>query len=209
MNAKVERAAPLAPRPARGRPFGLRTAMFAAFLCGAFAEIAPGAAAGAVLDAKENTQLSDNYRLGAGDELRITVFNEEDLSGKFSVSASGAVEMPLIGSVSAHGQTIAQFGDALSERLKTYVRAPKVAVEVATYRPFYILGEVSRPGTYPYAANLTVINAIATAGGFSNRANRGKIFIKHTDQTEELVSRLDPATPVSPGDTIRIPERLF
>jgi polysaccharide export outer membrane protein len=90
-----------------------------------------------------------------------------------------------------------------------YIRNPNVSVEVLTYRPFFILGEVQRPGTYPYSANLVVMNAVATAGGFTYRANRSRVFIKHAGATDELEYRLDSTTPVLPGDTVRIGERLF
>jgi len=149
------------------------------------------------------------YRLGAGDQLRITVFNEADLTGQYIVGPQGTISYPLVGEVRAAGLTLAEFSDSLRQALLQYVRQPNVSVEVANYRPFFILGEVQRPGTYPYSADLTVLNAVATAGGFTYRANRSRVFIRHASEQEERSYPLTIATPVLPGDTVRIGERLF
>jgi polysaccharide export outer membrane protein len=149
------------------------------------------------------------YRLGAGDQIRITVFNEPDLTGPFTVGSQGAIAYPLVGSIRAGGLTVPEFTTALEQALGTYIRAPRVAVEVTNYRPFFILGEVQRPGTYPYSASLTVPNAVATAGGFTYRANRSRVFIRHANENVERSFPLTVATPVLPGDTVRIGERIF
>lgn len=149
------------------------------------------------------------YRLGPGDQLRITVFNEEDLTGQYVVGSQGTIAYPLVGEVQAAGLTVAEFTGRLQTALQDYLRQPNVAVEVANYRPFFILGEVQRPGTYPYSASLTVLNAVATAGGFTYRANRSRVFIRHANEAEEHAYPLTIATPVLPGDTVRIGERLF
>lgn len=149
------------------------------------------------------------YRLGPGDQLRITVFNEADLTGNYVVGSQGSISYPLVGEVHAAGLTIAEFTNGLRDALQQYIRQPNVSVEVANYRPFFILGEVQRPGTYPYSANLTVLNAVATAGGFTYRANRGRVYIRHANEQEEHSYPLTIATPVLPGDTVRIGERLF
>lgn len=149
------------------------------------------------------------YRLGPGDQLRITVFNEPELTGQFLVGSQGTIAYPLVGDVRAAGLTVLEFTEALQTALREYVRTPNVSVEVANYRPFFILGEVQRPGTYPYSANLTVFNAVATAGGFTYRANRRRVFIRHANEAEEHSYELSIMTPVLPGDTIRIGERLF
>ena len=154
-------------------------------------------------------QVDAQYRLGAGDQLRIIVFNETDLTGQFVVGSQGTISYPLVGEVHASGLTLAEFSTALQEQLSHYLRAPNVSVEVANYRPFFILGEVQRPGTYPYSANLTVFNAVATAGGFTYRANDSRVFIKHANEARERAYRLTSVTPVLPGDTIRIGERRF
>lgn len=149
------------------------------------------------------------YRLGPADQVRITVFNEPELTGQFVVGSQGTIAYPLVGNVRAAGLTVQEFTEALQTALAEYVRAPSVSVEVANYRPFFILGEVTRPGTYPYSASLTVMNAVATAGGFTYRANRGRVFIRHANEDVERSYPLSPATPVLPGDTVRIGERLF
>jgi protein involved in polysaccharide export with SLBB domain len=154
-------------------------------------------------------QQTTDYRLGAGDQLRITVFNEPELTGQYVVGSSGTIAYPLVGSIEAAGTTVPEFTEALQTALQTYVRSPSVSVEVTNYRPFFILGEVQRPGTYPYSANLTVLNAVATAGGFTYRANERRVFIRHANGTEEREYDLTVATPVLPGDTVRIGERLF
>ncbi len=157
--------------------------------------------------APEATDLE--YRLGTGDQLRVIVFGETDLTGPFVVSSTGNVAFPLVGEVQATGLTMQEFSDALKDRLEAFIRQPIVSVEVTNYRPFFILGEVQRPGTYPYAARLTVQNAVATAGGFTYRANTRRVFIKHADTNEEREYTLTTNTPVLPGDTVRIAERRF
>lgn len=149
------------------------------------------------------------YRLGAGDQVRITVFNEPELTGPYTVGAQGTIAYPLVGSIRAGGLTVPEFTTALQTALATYVRTPSVSVEVTNYRPFFILGEVQRPGTYPYSASLTVLNAVATAGGFTYRANQARVFIRHASENVERSYPLTVATPVLPGDTVRIGQRLL
>ena len=150
-----------------------------------------------------------DYRLGPADQLRITVFNEPGLTGQFVVGSQGTIAYPLVGDIRAAGLTVAEFTETLRTALGQYVRSPSVSVEVANYRPFFILGEVTRPGTYPYAVDLTVLNAVATAGGFTYRANQRRVYIRHASEADERGYALTPSTPVLPGDTIRIGERLF
>lgn len=149
------------------------------------------------------------YRLGPGDQLRVTVFNEAELTGQYVVGSQGTISYPLVGTIEASGLTVAEFSERLQTALSEFIRQPNVSVEVANYRPFFILGEVQRPGTYPYSASLTVLNAVATAGGFTYRANRGRVFIRHANESVERSYDLGVTTPVMPGDTIRIGERLF
>ena len=152
---------------------------------------------------------TSDYRLGPADQLRITVFNEAGLTGQFVVGSQGTIAYPLVGDIRAAGLTVAEFTESLRTALSQYLRSPSVSVEVANYRPFFILGEVTRPGTYPYAVDLTVLNAVATAGGFSYRANQRRVYIRHANESDEHAYPLTPSTPVLPGDTIRIGERLF
>lgn len=150
------------------------------------------------------------YRLGVSDQLRVLVFGEDNLSGEFVVDSTGTVSMPLIGQVTALGQTTREFQSSVETKLNDgYLRNPQVSVEVLNFRPYYILGEVNTAGEYPYSNGLTVLNAIATAGGFSYRANKKYVFIKRADEATEVRYPLTVTTPVQPGDTVRIGERLF
>ena len=151
------------------------------------------------------------YSLGNGDRLRVTVFGEEDMSGEFLVDSTGQVSIPLVGEVSAAGRTVRDFQRELETRLVDggILLSPRVSAEVINFRPFYILGEVGLPGEYPYTDSLTVMNAVATAQGFSYRANKKVIGILGLGETEEQLVRLTPDLKVRPGDTIRIRERVF
>jgi protein involved in polysaccharide export with SLBB domain len=150
------------------------------------------------------------YHLGAGDKVRIIVFGEESLTGEFFVSGAGKISFPLIGEIDALGVTVPQLQSAIATKLADgYLKHPRVSAEVLNYRPFYILGEVMKPGEYPYTNGLTVQNAVATAQGFTYRADTHKVFIKRAQTDSEKQAPLTPVTPVLPGDTIRIGERLF
>jgi len=156
------------------------------------------------------TQASTVYRLGSSDRLRVTVFGHPDLSGEFEVDGTGAISLPLIGQTAAVGLATTELEQSIAASLANgYVLSPRVSVEVINYRPFYILGEVGRPGEYPYTNGLTVQNAVAAAGGFSYRANKKVVYIKSTDSDREIAYDLTPSTVVKPGDTLRIGERIF
>jgi polysaccharide export outer membrane protein len=150
------------------------------------------------------------YALDSGDKLRVVVFGQDGLSASYSVDTSGNITMPLIGAVQARGHTPAQLQAAIAAKLRQgYVREPHVAVEVETYRPFFILGEVTLPGQYPYVANMTVETAVAIAGGYTPRAQKYRIEISR--QLGGLTERrvVSPNYPVRPGDTIQVAERWF
>ena len=150
------------------------------------------------------------YTLDSGDKLRIVVFGQDTLSNNYTVDAQGNVNMPLIGSVPARGTTTSQLGGAIASRLRSgYVRDPSVAVEIETYRPFFVLGEVTFPGQYPYVPNMTVENAIAIAGGFTPRASKDKVTITRKIQGAPTRFALPLRSPLRPGDTIEISERWF
>jgi polysaccharide export outer membrane protein len=150
------------------------------------------------------------YRLGAADKVRVNVFGEEALTGEFLVGGSGKISLPLIGEVQAAGLTIAELQEEIANALRQgYINEPRVSAEVLNYRPFYILGEVNKPGEYPYTNNLTVLNAVATAEGFTYRADTRRVYIKRADGVGEQAFPLTTATQVAPGDTIRIGERFF
>ena len=150
------------------------------------------------------------YRLGPADKVRVNVFGEEALTGEFTVGGSGRLSLPLIGEVQAQGLTVTQLQESIVAALRQgFINEPRVNAEVLNYRPFYILGEVNKPGEYPYTANLTVLNAVATAEGFTYRADTRRVYIKRADGALEQAYPLTTATQVAPGDTIRIGERFF
>ena len=146
------------------------------------------------------------YRLDAGDKLRVVVFGQEGLTNTYAIDAGGSITMPLIGAVAARGKTPAGLAADIAARLRNgYIREPSVAVEVETYRPFFILGEVAAPGQYPYAPNMSVESAVAIAGGFSPRAKRDAVTLTH-NASRAIVPL---GTAISPGDIILVGERWF
>jgi polysaccharide export outer membrane protein len=150
------------------------------------------------------------YTLDAGDKLRIVVFGQDGISNAYIVDAGGNVNLPLIGTVPARGVTTQQLSQRITARLKQgYVREPHVTVEVETYRPFFILGEVTTPGQYPYVADLTVEKAIAIAGGFAPRAYKQTVELTHTARGQQIKSDVPLSYPLRPGDTLLVKERWF
>ncbi|PTQ13150.1 polysaccharide biosynthesis protein [Sphingomonas oleivorans] len=150
------------------------------------------------------------YRLGAGDKVRVTVYNEDTLSGEYEVDGSGNLAMQLIGALPAVDRTIPEITRAIEDKLKDgYMRNPSVAVEVLNYRPFYVLGEVKEPGKYPYVSGMTVLNAVALAGGYTYRGRKDRVMIVRAADQDKKEQRAAPTETVMPGDIIRIPERFF
>jgi protein involved in polysaccharide export with SLBB domain len=150
------------------------------------------------------------YKLGPGDKVRVTVFNEKDLSGDFDVNDQGQIALPLIGAVKVAGRTISGVENLITQRYgKDYLVDPHVNVEVLNYRPFFILGEVKNPGSYPYQNGMTVVNAVALAGGYTPRADKGGIYIEHGNDQKGQEHQAKEGTPVLPGDVIHVPERFF
>ena len=144
------------------------------------------------------------YHLDAGDRLRVVVYGQEGLTNTYAIDAGGSITMPLIGAVPARGRTPAGLAAEISARLRRgFIRDPSVAVEIESYRPFFILGEVAAPGQYPYVPNMTVESAVAIAGGFSPRARRDRVTLTHTDASGPTrfvvpsAPRSAPATPCS------------
>jgi polysaccharide biosynthesis/export protein len=150
------------------------------------------------------------YHLDAGDKLRVVVYGQEGLTNTYAIDAGGSITMPLIGAVPARGRTPAGLAAEIAAKLRNgYIREPSVAVEVETYRPFFILGEVAAPGQYPYVPNMSVESAVAIAGGFSPRAKRDSVTLTHTDNSGPGRSIVPLGTPISPGDTVLVGERWF
>ncbi len=191
------------------RPLALFRAALSAALVASAVLAAPLASAEVQAPAPAATA-DYEYRLGAGDKLRLIVFGEDQLGGEFLVSNTGTVALPLIGEVRAQGATPTEFQTAVEAKLRDgYLKDPKVSVEVLNFRPYFILGEVNKPGQYTYTNQLTVMNAVATAQGFTYRADTRKVFIRHVNDTSEHGEKLSPNLQVLPGDTIRIPEHIF
>lgn len=184
-------------------------ALFTAFAC--FIALLAAPVAGAADESVERSLSSlPAYHLGSGDKVRIIVYGEPTLTGEYSVSGSGTISFPLIGDVPAADRTIRELQSQIETKLSDgYLLKPQVSAEVLTYRPFYIMGEVNRPGEYPYSSALTVLKAVATAGGFTYRANSRRVYIKSGNASDERAYNLTSTTPVAPGDTIRIGERHF
>jgi polysaccharide export outer membrane protein len=151
------------------------------------------------------------YILGPGDQVRIITFGEEQLTGEFRVDASGNIALPLIGDVRAAGLTSRQLEAALVGALESakLFKDPSVSVEVVTYRPFFVLGEVSRPGQYPYQPGMSVVTAVAVAGGFTYRAIESRFSIVRDVNGHPVEGRAGRQTPVEPGDVITVFERVF
>lgn len=154
--------------------------------------------------------INQSYQLRAGETVQIITYGEETLTGEFNIGANGILSFPLVGNLKAAGLTPADLGVNIAAALaEGYVLNPQVNVEVKNYRPIYILGEVNKPGEYPYIPDMTVLAAIAKADGFTYRAQQRQIFIKRSDQPNEVKINLGSNTRIYPGDTIRITERFF
>ena len=151
------------------------------------------------------------YTVGQGDRIQVRVFGEPTLSGEYSVDGAGAISMPLLRSVQVAGLTTRRVEQRIAAKLrKKFLRNPNVSVEIRTYRPFYILGEVNRSGQYPYVDGMSVQTAVAIAGGFTPRARRSRVkvtrrYAKNTTRTLSLRS----SARLYPGDTIVVEERFF
>jgi protein involved in polysaccharide export with SLBB domain len=151
-----------------------------------------------------------SYRLGPGDALRVTVFRHEDLSGEFTLDGDGYFALPLVGEVLGGGRTARQLENEIEVALKSggYLVDPQVGIQVLNYRPFYIIGEVNNPGSFEYVNGMTVINAVALAGGFTYRADQDDIIISRGGSSGPEIEAA-PDTEVLPGDIIEVTERFF
>ena len=150
------------------------------------------------------------YRLGSGDRVRVIVFGQDSLSNLYNVDEHGRIFMPLVGDVPLGGLTTDQSASLIEARLKNgYLRDPDVAVEVQTFRPFYIIGQVGQPGQYPFVAGMTVQNAVAISGGLTERAQRRYAILTRRYGEEILKYRVAFDTVLFPGDTVEVLERWF
>ncbi len=169
-----------------------------------------GCAPGSNLPPAPETPMT-TYRLGVQDQVRVLTYGEDQLSGLFRVNDSGAIDMPLLGPVKAAGLTSAQLSDEIVSELKgkKLLRAPSVAVEVAQYRPVFILGEVKNPGQYPYIPGMTMLTAVSVAGGFTYRGYQDHGAVIRTVNGAPIEARLNRQGVVQPGDVITVYERTF
>jgi polysaccharide export outer membrane protein len=189
--------------------------LFRQFLSIGFAAaLVAGCASGPISGSSEAMQQSraaaQSYRLAMGDKVHIAVFNEANLSGDYTITPDGKITLPLAGEIVAAGRTVPELQQAVSQTLKNgYVQDPNVAVTASDLRPYFILGEVKKPGKYGYTPELTVMNAVAAAEGFTYRADMDAIYIRHASEPSEKEYRLSATTAVLPGDTIRVSQRYF
>jgi polysaccharide export outer membrane protein len=182
--------------------------LFILGLSGAITGLPANAVAQAQPPASASTAAT--YVLGPNDRIRLKVYGEPDIAGEYEIDSNGQVSIPLAGHIAAAGLTTKQLERSIASALsKGIVRDPRVNVEIALYRPYYILGEVKKSGEYPYRLGLTVMDAVASAGGFTYRANENKVYLRRSGAGAEEVYALDAPIPVFPGDNIRIPERYF
>src|SRR5580700_1291871 len=148
--------------------------------------------------------------LAAGDKVRVTVYGEDRISGEYQIDPDGLISLPLAGTIRAAGLTKPALEAALADKLAgKYLRNPKVTVDVVNFRPFYVLGEVQKPGEYPYRSGLNVLSAIAIAGGTTYRANSSRVYIQRFGSTDLTEYDQSPTIMVMPGDVVRVPERYF
>ena len=169
------------------------------------------AAAGtpAATSAKANPGSSSRLRFAGGDKIRVVVFGEEKFSGEYLIDTDGTLSLPLVGTIEAAGLGKAELEQAITNKLKGNLRNPKVTVEVVSFRPFYVLGEVQKPGEYQYRSGLNVLGAIAMAGGATYRANNSIVMIQRSGSDEFTEYPQSPSVPVLPGDVVRLRERFF
>jgi polysaccharide biosynthesis/export protein len=151
-----------------------------------------------------------DYTLDSGDRLRVVVFGQEGLTNAYLVDAAGLIDVPLIGPVVARGATTEELSYRIAAKLRNgFIREPHVAVEVVAYRPFFILGEVTAPGQYPYVPRMTAETAVAIAGGFTPRAFRRNLIVDRLVAGRIVRMSVPPSFPIRPGDTVNVQERWF
>lgn len=150
-----------------------------------------------------------SYRLGTGDKLKVTVFGEEDASGEYEIDSSGAISVKLLGRLQVKGMSVSEVEQVLIDQYRSrgFFRNPRISIELVNLRPFFILGEVEKRGSYPYVNGLTVAQAVAIAGGYTYRASRTRITVQRAGAPQEEAASEN--TPVYPGDIVRVPERFF
>ncbi len=171
---------------------------------------APVASVESVQEAAGEAGITDEYRLGPGDKLKVVVFGHQDVSGEFVIDGSGNLSLPLVGQFKAGALTVPGLQESLRQTLNDkYIVNPRVSIEVLNYRPFFILGEVNKPGSYPYVAGIDVTQAVALGGGYTRRARTSSVRITRETGQGRVTLSAQPHTAVLPGDTIEVERRLF
>lgn len=174
-----------------------------------------GACAGAGYPSQEApmsiSSPAEGYRLEPGNRVHVVVFGENNLSGDFTLDPAGSLVMPLVGSVPASGVTVPVVAKRIEDLLRRngYLQEPKVAVDVVSFRPFYVMGEVRQPGEFPYMSGMTVLSAVARAGGYDYRAREGEAVLVRMENGEQREYHAIERTPIMPGDIIKILQRHF
>jgi polysaccharide biosynthesis/export protein len=155
-------------------------------------------------------EFASGYRVGSGDKLSIRVAGETDLTGEVPVDASGAISLPYVQTITVAGMSTPQIEKLLTQKLRNgYLRDPKVSVQVTTLRPFFIMGEVTTAGSFPYQAGMTVQSAIAIGGGYNTRADKADVLITRRNAKGTQTFKVPVTTQVYPGDIIYVRERWF
>ncbi|MBL6652279.1 MAG: polysaccharide export protein [Reyranella sp.] len=151
------------------------------------------------------------YRVAPGDRVRIVVVSDPELSGEYEIDSAGMISPRMAGRVSVVGMTTAEIEETLRTRYRIdgLLRVARLSVDLVARRPFYILGEVGRPGSFPYVSGINVAQAVAIAGGFTRRASKARMTIQRFNQTQGMEETVTEDSPVGPGDIIRVPERWF
>ena len=148
-------------------------------------------------------------QLSNGDKIKLNIYGEEELSGEFEVDNTGSLSLPLIGEIEARGKTPRELERQIGQVLEGgYLKNPRVSVDVLNFRPFFILGEVNKPGSYPYSNEMSVINAVALGGGYTTRAKTGKVLVRRASNPDKEEWMTEDSL-VYPGDVLRVDERFF
>lgn len=171
----------------------------------------PMAEKSALVDDVTNSVQSKPTKLQSGEKVRIVVYGEDRMTGDFEIDPTGHVTVPLVGQIVAAERTKEELSQAISRKLKSdqILRNPVVSVDVAAFRPFYVLGEVEKPGQYAFANGLNVMSAAAIAGGYTYRASRSQVHVQRAGEKAFKSYPLSPDVMVYPGDLVRVPERYF
>ncbi|HEX4157540.1 MAG TPA: polysaccharide biosynthesis/export family protein [Rhizomicrobium sp.] len=183
----------------------------ATFCCGSGSgSISPALAETGLQQGDHGSSGADAYRLDTGDKVRVIVFGEDELGGQFQIDDSGFIRLPLIGQLKAVGLSPRELETHIAAALANgYLINPRVSVEVTDYRPFYIIGEVNKPGQYAYVNDMSALNAIALGGGYTVKASDSSVYVRRDGQKDEIRLAADATTKIHPGDVVRVPPTGF